>query len=421
VSDSLACFYGRLRSDLPAELEDYVDWQKELGLDDVKESVLTQLTLSRANGDSTQVLITGQKGTGKSTELYRLRERLRDQHVFVAYENGEFLEQMGSDLTAGDLLYFAAERLVSDLHETGIVTNGVAWTGFWNSLKSKVGVELKGPFGFGIGVSLRDEPTKRSQLRQLLDAERSRFLRMVNVEVLGPAKQQLGEHGFAGITLLMDGLGDIPPRGIEDPLRSASTNHEQIFVEQGDLLRGLACDVVYTFPIELAYQGLTLGNQGGGEALELGIVRICNRDGSREERGRATLRRMVEQRAQHCGVALDELFQPDDIDLVIDVSGGHIRTVFELLQASINRAGLSATPVPSKHVDEAVRKRADMLQRVLRQSHREVLGEVQSNKAIASDSRRKGFTELLFSQHVLAYYDEHGTFYGAHPLAVRSL
>ena len=398
----------------------YVDWQTDLGLDDVKDMLITQLDRSRESGLPTQILVTGQKGSGKSTELHRVRERLRQQSVFVSFQEGSFVESFGSDITASDILYFAAEQLVTDLTAANIVSAGAAWMGFWESLKgplTKLGVDLKGPGGVGIGLSLKNETTRRSDLRKLFDAHRSRFVDTVNNEILKPALVELRGSNFTGITLIVDGLGDIPLRSIDDELLAANTNHEQIFIEQGDELKGLGCDVVYTFPIELAYNGLRLGNQAGGEAQELGVIPIRDRNRQESTAGAEALRSMLVRRASHCTVDLFALFDAVDVDRLIDASGGHIRTLFELVQATINRAGSSPTlPLPATRVTAAITRRADTLQRGLLGVHRQVLEHVSATQKPPADELRPRFTELLFSQHVLAYYDEKGTWYEPHPL-----
>ncbi len=416
----LTCFFNQLHSSRPAALEVYVDWQSTLGLDDVKDMLITQLDRSRESGLPTQILVTGQKGSGKSTELHRVRERLQKQSVFVSFQEGSFVESLGSDITASDILYFAAEQLVTDLTAARIVSAGAAWTGFWNSLKeplSKLGVDLKGPGGVGIGLSLKNETTRRSELRKLFDAHRSRFVDTVNNEILKPALAELREANFTGITLIVDGLGDIPLRSIDDELLAANTNHEQIFIEQGDELKGLGCDVVYTFPIELAYNGLRLGNQAGGEAQELGVIPIRDRAREEDAAGGDALRTMLLRRASHCGVDLYKLFDEADIARLIDASGGHIRTLFELVQATINRAGSSPSlPLPPERATAAITRRADTLQRSLLGVHRQVLEHVAATQQPPADTLRPRFTELLFSQHVLAYYDDRGTWYEPHPL-----
>jgi hypothetical protein len=61
-----------------------------------------------------------------------------------------------------------------------------------------------------------------------------------------------------------------------------TTNHEQLFVHEGRLLRGLHCDVLYTIPIELAYSHAQneLVNSFGGRILSLPVIALSDRDGT---------------------------------------------------------------------------------------------------------------------------------------------
>lgn len=183
-----------------------------------------------------------------------------------------------------------------------------------------------------------------------------------------------------------------------------------------NILAGLACDVVYTFPIELAYQGLKLGSQAGGEAQELGIIPLRASDGTPDARRRAALVAMLDRRAAHCGASPTSLITDDDLHTLCTVSGGHIRTLFELIQAAINRIGPDATQVTGAAVRHAIIRRADTMQEGLLQVHREVLDQVRATHRPPDDGVRTQFTELLFSQHVLAFYDELGTYDDAEQL-----
>lgn len=239
MASPLDCFSSQLNAEQAAPREVYVDWQKELGVDDVKDLLMKQLRVSRESGLWTELLLTGQKGCGKSTELRRVQERLTAEGVFVSFEDGAFVERLGPEITAGDILYFAAERLVADLVAKGITSAGAAWQGFWKPLAGalkNLGVEMKGPMGVGIGLSLKNETTRRTELRQLFEAHRYRFLELLNKDVIAPARERLAEVGIEGLVLIVDGLGDIEPVVATDPLLGSRSNLERIFIDQGDIL-----------------------------------------------------------------------------------------------------------------------------------------------------------------------------------------
>ena len=410
-------FLNQLRPHDPAPEELYVDWLSALGLDDVKQVIVNCITGADV---STQVLVTGQRGSGKSTELRRAVDALRAASCFVSLQSGEFVEELGGDIAASDIVYFAAQQLVSDLQKNGLTSaGGAAWEGFWSEIKKKatsLGVEVKGPGGVGFGLSLKDNPGLRRELRQLFGQHQSQFLRVVNEEIVLPAMKALKEHGTERIVMIVDGLGDVPLRSAGDPVHPERTNHEQIFVDNGDLLAGFACDVVYTFPVELAYQSVRLGNGSRGEVLELGVIPLSRRDGS-PTAGADWMRAILERRATSVGGTIGELVVAADVDRLVALSGGHLRTVFELLQTAIHRAGPTGEgTLDSAAVDRAIRLRADALNKTLLDTHRAALDHVRQHRTPPPDDLRRAFNELLQSQHVLAYYDVGGTWFAPHPL-----
>ena len=223
--------------------------------------------------------------------------------------------------------------------------------------------------------------------------------------------------------LVVDGLGDIPLQPAGDVIQPRKTNHEQIFLDNGDLLAGFACDVVYTFPVELAYQNLRLGNHARGEVLELGVVPLRRRSGEATS-GAAAIRAMLEKRATAANAVLSDIVAADDLDRIITLSGGHLRTVFELIRMAIIRSGFEHdSSLPKSAVDQAVRNRADLLQnRGLSADHRRVLDWVSEHRSQPADDLRDSFNELLQSQHVLAYFDpSSGTWFAPHPLTSPSV
>ncbi len=55
VSEMLTCCFNELHSSRPASPEVYIDWQKDLGLDDVKDLLINQLARARVSGVPTQL------------------------------------------------------------------------------------------------------------------------------------------------------------------------------------------------------------------------------------------------------------------------------------------------------------------------------------------------------------------------------
>ena len=111
MASAAKAFLNQLRPHDAAPEELYVDWLSALGLDDVKQVIVNCITGADV---STQVLVTGQRGSGRSTELRRAVDALRAASCFLSLQSGEFVEVFGGDFAASDIVYFAAQQLVSD-------------------------------------------------------------------------------------------------------------------------------------------------------------------------------------------------------------------------------------------------------------------------------------------------------------------
>ncbi len=174
--------------------------------------------------------------------------------------------------------------------------------------------------------------------------------------------------------------------------------------------------MVFTFPVELAYQSIRLGNNSRGSVVEIGVVPLRGRDGQATE-GAATLRTMLAKRADAAGATLRELVADDATERLIECSGGHLRTLFELLRETIIRADPTGSgPLELALIERAIRKRADELMRGVLDTHRAALDHVRRSGEAPDDALRPAFNELLASQHVLAHYDTGATWYSVHPL-----
>jgi Holliday junction resolvasome RuvABC ATP-dependent DNA helicase subunit len=52
----------------------YVNWQQQVGVDDVKQRLI--YPIARSRGQAVTHLLTGPRGVGKTTELYRVKHSL---------------------------------------------------------------------------------------------------------------------------------------------------------------------------------------------------------------------------------------------------------------------------------------------------------------------------------------------------------
>ncbi len=311
-------------------------------------------------------LFTGHRGTGKTTELNRVKQRLERAtgkgvpggRVFVSFLECEKWVDL-SNLEPADLILQMVRQLVFDLKQAGFDN---AWTkvrGFFGEVAEVLNsdVELK-DLGlkadpFQIGIAIKQVPGARAKLRKHLEDRLPRIYDLVNSEVLLPAREWLSDQGYEDVLIIVDQLDRIPQKQLKD---RGLTNHEQLFLNSADVLRALQCDVLYTIPIELAYSHChgRLADIYGGTILTLPMITVSG------EAGQQGIKRLVEivcRRAEAAGVAtLGDLCAPDDLRRLCQLSGGHPRSLFTLLRSTIDRS--DGLPLETQTIERAIRQQA---------------------------------------------------------------
>ncbi|MFN7959946.1 MAG: hypothetical protein U0002_01615 [Thermoanaerobaculia bacterium] len=408
---------------LEAGEAEYVDWQKELGLDDVKPRLARSLSLSL---DAPVCrLFTGHRGIGKTTELKRVKRLLEEgaagQRYFVCYLESERWLDL-EDVQAPEVVLHIVRQIVDDLRRKEVPLGESALGGFLNRLtelmKSEVELkEVKVPAGLvDFGFAIKDVTHARRKLRELLEGRLPDLYDLVNREVLEPARRFLAKPengGYAGVVVIVDELDRIPQKVLND---QGLTNHENLFLDNARRFRALACHVVYTLPIELAYSTCRGRLQAtyGTEILHLPVMPVCHRDGGGDPKAVAMLQRLVEARLAKAGATVQQCFAaPELLERLCRLSGGHFRNLFLLMRSALERSG--ALPLAEPVITRAVRRQAVDLSIALRREDWEILRRAHASKQ-AEDGDSGSWLRLLKDGYAFAYEDEQGAWYDWNPL-----
>ena len=392
------------------ETDLYVDWQKELlGNEDLKPRLVREI--ARSGSTPITRLLTGHRGTGKTTELYRVQKMLAEKKVFVSFLECEEWVDL-NDVGPPDLMLQMVRQLVSDLKQEGYGLGFEKVMGYFGKLGEILNsVELKdlalGPDFIKIGMAIKQVPGARAALRKLLEDRLPNIYHLVNEEILGPAREWLRKEGFEDILIIVDQLDRTPQKQIND---HGLTNHEQFFLNSSGVLRALKCDVIYTIPIELAYSHChgRLMDAYGGEIATLPMITV-------DDRGIKLLREIVQRRAAAAGTSVEAMFTNlGDLDRICRLSGGHVRSLFTLLRAALNRS--DALPLSGEIVELAVRRQASDFSKSLNAGQWEALGRVHASHNADEDHTR--WMTFLRERYVYAYYDPQadGLWYDWNPL-----
>lgn len=418
VPDVLAALQAQFDVTKPLAANDprYRNWTAAIGLGDPVQEV--RRILSRAASPVT-VLLTGQRGTGKSSDLNRLEANLADgapgdrfwvAKVSVAERLGDLVQ-----VTAPVLLFELARALVAQLDAVGAPVRS-ALERFLDGLKARLrGVEVdwSPPFGHGLSVAFKDQPSARAQILQSLEQELPDLQRTVNQAVLPAARDFASARGCKDVVLVVDDLDHVDEFGGDQAAG-------RLFLQGAPALRSFSCSIVYTVPV-----GLAFGNRYQHlrdlftHVVELGYLPVLARDtvdSPLAVAAREQVAAIVGARLDAAGTDVASVFGGDhEVLRLARVSGGNLRTLFRLVTTALSKVDeLPLTPV----LGLAVRLDSKGLGRHLTDEARRVLAGVhESQQPPGAQADQQAFADLVSSGCVLAYRDPDGaTWYDRHPL-----
>lgn len=406
------------------ESELYVDWQaQQFREDDVKSRLVNAVMLGAA---PTTRLFTGHRGSGKTTELERVAERLRNgvdtpngrrRALVVFVRSTEVLEL--TDLGPEDLIWQIARSLARELDQLGYDNAGAEYhSWFQRVVKGLTGgigdmpVQV-GDNGLNVTFRLRDFTADRDAFRDRLRREIPTLQRTVNERLLNTeTRRWLKEHhDLDDIVMIVDELDRIPETFDE----SGTSNYESIYF-RGGWLNGLACDVILTLPVEFVYSPSAgrLGDVFGQAPLVLPSIAVINpKTSGPDPAGLATLWNVVRRRSERADVDPDRLFDSEDTRRrVLTASGGHPRQLFSFLRAFMERQ--PQPPWSGTDVDRWLLMEANKFAALPAIEHWPLIDEVaRSHQQVNGEEL---WNELLRQRFVLAYHDGTEEWYDANPL-----
>ena len=412
--------------------------------------------------EPTVQLFTGHLGCGKSTELLRLANELREQQFHVIYfESSQDLE-MG-DLDVSDILLAIARRISESLGEleqleldaprglqrllrgaarilqteidlaAELDVPGVGNVQASTEGKGSFSAELEIPglgqveadsqglslvaLGIGkISAKARNSPELRGKLREYLEVRTTNIIEVINSELIEPAIAKLKTLGKQGLVVIVDNLDrvekTIKPWGRTQP--------EYLFVDRGEQLRQLQCHVIYTMPLALLYSNdlNPLTSRFGTDPKLLPMVPVRHRDGTDHLEGMEKMRQMILTRAfpnqqaseRHTGIL--DLFE--SLDLFNDLcrlSGGHVREILRFLNTWIMKE--RQLPLSRQGLEVVIRERRDRMLYAITEDEWALLQQVYQRKQVAGDD---SYDLLISSMFVYEYRDEIGSWFDLNPI-----
>ena len=368
-------------------------------------------------------LLSGYRGTGKSTELRRLKARLEESGYLVFLCDVEEHLNLSTPIDVSDFLMVAAgafgEAVNKRLDEDGHQLCEGYWErfrAFWNRLgieDSKLSASIgTGPVSIGIKANLKSDPTFKEQLQKHMAGHLGGLVDDVRA-FLQDCVRTLREHyDDREVVLLLDSVEHI--RGTLANAEAVHGSVEKLFAGHSEQLHLPGLHVIYTVPpyLKIRYPNVD-ALYDPGDLIVLPAFKLFEQDENRTPllANFNAMERVVSQRGDWRRLLGNDRTL---LDRLICNSGGHLRDLLHLLRQVLLRARV--LPVPERTVDAAIsRMRATFLPipnvdalwlARIADSHQVALEELAALPSLAR----------FFDTHLVLCYRNGEEWYDVHPL-----
>ena len=364
--------------------------QNEINIKDLQ----IRLELGLETREPIKLLFTGHRGSGKTTTLNRLVSNLDNRFFIVHYNVFDLLDQ--NDVNYTDVLFSILTKMLEkvEMKEIDLGKPLLERVNNWGSSIIESIIQEKG-VGGGIGLKvpfnlleimgrMKSETTTRVETRNKIEPRVSELVNIINDTI--SEIEKTGEQ----VLIIIDNLEKIDP-----------TKARHLFYDHATQLTQPLCKIIYTFPISLKSSNDFMQIKiNFSDVLIHPNIKINEREGVDHPypKGREFMKEIVSKR-----VSL-ELFEPDALEYIIDMSGGVVREFIRIIRDSAVRAITKNRDIIDKDIAvEVVNGLKNIYQAQLSDEDYQVLQEVHQTKDIKKDEQLVG---LLHNLSVLEYRND---------------
>ena len=321
-----------LEPDDPVYLKD-LNSKADFGGDPVEE-LATEIDWQEGGG---VCLFTGQRGTGKSTELRRLQAELEKLGIVAFYADMSEYLLLTKEVEIGDFLVSIAGALSEQLVQRYGATPGNRsyWERFTDFLTRDIQfTEIKiGASGFDVKAALKSDPEFKKLVQQKSRGYTAQIVANAHdfiAEAVAWVRQREGKADKK-VALIVDSVERI--RGVGSEAMSVYESVRNLFFAHADSLRIPLLHVVFTVPPYLPILASGTGAMLGGAATRRLVSVHVFKDRSRDPdpAGLQCLHQVVAVRYPDW----HEIFQIEALDALAESSGGDLREFFRLIRMTL--------------------------------------------------------------------------------------
>ena len=279
-------------------------------------------------------LFTGQRGTGKSTELKRLERCLADQGCTVFYADLSEYILLTKQIEISDFLVTIAGAMSNKIEEQyhSSPGNRSYWERFRSFLNTRIELTeaTAGWSGVEIKAALKNDPDFKERVQE---ASRGHIAQLVQeahgflIEAVSFVREKENDPDRK-VVLILDSLERI--RGVGNEAMSVYESVRNLFFAHAEHLRIPLLHVVYTVPPYLSILAAGAGSLMGGAPARRLVSTHIFKDKSRnpDPAGLEILRTVIDKRY----AAWRNVLSEDALNQLALSSGGDLREFFLLIR-----------------------------------------------------------------------------------------
>ena len=344
-------FQNVIDSPLSPQDERYIPLYEDPSLVGFDPVEMLARAIAWAPGESVQ-LLSGFRGTGKSTELRRLQHRLQDEGTIVLLCDLEEHLNLSTPVDVSDFLLAISGAFNDSVTRQNLLSDPLQrdWGDRVTSLIQRIEfTDLKVDLSpISIKANLKQDPGFKRRLQERMAGHVGALVSEVRgffAECITAIKRR--KITPVEVVLLVDSVEHI--RGTSVNAEDVQSSVETLFASHPDKLHLPGLHVVYTVPpyLKVRYPGLgSLYDPGGVQMLP--AFKLREKDGTPLALNYDAMERLVNRRGDWKKLIGERVL----LDRLIKYSGGHLRDLLSLVSAVLRLA--ERLPVSESTVDTAI-------------------------------------------------------------------
>lgn len=383
----------------------YVDTTEARGAD---ATARLEYLLSTSRAHNQKFLFTGHSGSGKSTELYKLSEKVKNDYMVVYFSIAEYINYI--DVNIVDIIFSMLKNLVDTIETSGVSIDDNILSdiiSYWKNEEIITETEIddyKAEAEAAVGLSFckiismkikgifQQSNSVKKEIISHIDKTTPQFLKLIN-NFIRSIERELCKKKLLIIVDDLDKLGE--------------KEAYNIFKDHCKMLTSIETNVIYTFPVFMHYNpDYRYISMNFDDSVILSTIMVKKADDSIFDIGVNTLHEIVAKRVD------ESMFEKGCIDFAIEKSGGSIRAMLNLLRSAVIGAGLKNKAsddnshgeiVCMNNLYDAYRDYKNEVRRMIRKEYIPLLKSIHLTKDTINAENNKLVMELFNAIAVIEY------------------